>query len=389
MPLNLTLLIQRSDINFKSGGDLIQFLQVEKYLSAKDFEVKLIPWKPELDLSGTDVVNLVNDRPLILVDSLRIINKMMPRPHVVISPIHHSDDDVINMRINGFAESYFEVFFSKLLKIRKIRKGIFHLLNVLADVRMIANSYGAWKSTCVLLRNVSAVYSKKNIGRLLVFNNSLQFLAVGEEKSFLKDYQIAEESIDSNFIIPNGGPNRSDKNRLDEEIEFPIIVIGRIEPRKRSLELAKLAHSLGISITFVGAFANPRSKYAKFFSDIVSESTFLNYLGARSRDEVLQFLSKSKVLLNVSFAEVLSLVEMEAGGQEKWIVSSGVGHTSEYISSDQYRTFPHHDLAKGLKIASNLLNAETTNFVRTQIPSWEVIADKYSAMYQKISEEKY
>ena len=98
MPLNLTLLIQRTDIENKPGGDLIQFSQIKKYLEKRDYNIELIPWTPRVDLRDCDVVNLVNDRPLILADSLRIIKKMNPRPQIVISPIHHSDREVINLR---------------------------------------------------------------------------------------------------------------------------------------------------------------------------------------------------------------------------------------------------------------------------------------------------
>ena len=70
MPLNLTLLIQRTDIANKSGGDLIQFSQVKRFLEKRNYNVKLVPWNPKIDLRECDVVNLVNDRPLILADSL-------------------------------------------------------------------------------------------------------------------------------------------------------------------------------------------------------------------------------------------------------------------------------------------------------------------------------
>ena len=98
MPLNLVIIIQRTDITNKSGGDLIQFLQVKHFLELQDFKVSLMAWEPQLELSQFDIVNLVNDRPLIIADSIRILNKLNHRPGLVISPIHHSDHELLRLR---------------------------------------------------------------------------------------------------------------------------------------------------------------------------------------------------------------------------------------------------------------------------------------------------
>lgn len=386
MHLNLTLLIQRTDIENKPGGDLIQFSQVKKYLENRDYNVELIPWSPRLDLRDCDVVNLVNDRPLILADSLRIINKLNPRPQIVISPIHHSDQEVINLRKYGFAQSLTEVVFAKLLSIKLIENRLLHLINILADFRMISASYSFWIAAFTFFRNFSNVFSKRKLGSVLVSNNALQFLALGEEKSFIEDYRIGRDELSSRHVIPNGKPNLTFTHKSkNQKIDFPIIVIGRIEPRKRSLELARIAHGMTIPITFLGAFSNDKSRYALEFSKIVEKSSYVNYLGAQSHSETFDIMSRSKVLLNVSFAEVLSLVELEAAGQGKWIVSSGAGYSSEYISSNQLRIYPGTDLGKGLEIAWQLAISQSVSFDAPEIPSWAEIADRYSAMYQEVT----
>ena len=389
MPLNLTLLIQRTDIENKPGGDLVQFSQVKKHLEKQDYDVKLIPWNPRLDLRDCEVVNLVNDRPLILADSIRVINRLNPRPRIVISPIHHSDREVINLRKFGYAQSLTEVVLAKLLFIKVIEMKTLHLINILADFRMISVSHGFWVAIRTFLRNFSIVYSKRKLGSVLVSNSTLQFLAYGEEKSFVKDYQISYPELASRHVIPNGKPNLTiiPKSKVQKS-DFPITVIGRIEPRKRSLELAMLAHKMSIAVTFVGALASEESKYAEEFSNIIEKSSYVDYLGELSHLETLDIMSRSKVLLNGSFAEVLSLVEIEAAAQGKWIVSSGAGYSNEYIPPNQLRIYPQNDLSKGLELASQLAISQPVRFDAVDIASWDEIADRYSVMYQEVILEK-
>jgi hypothetical protein len=389
MPLNLTLLIQRTDIENKPGGDLIQFSQIKKYLEKRDYDIELIPWNPRLDLRDCDVVNLVNDRPLILADSLRIIKKMNPRPQIVISPIHHSDREVINLRKYGFTQSLTEVVIAKLLRIRLLEYRLLHVINILADLRMISDSHGSWVAIRTYFVNFSKIYSKRKLGSLLVSNNALQFLAHGEEQSFIKDYRIGSGKLSSRHVIPNGKPNLTvlHKSKIQKS-DSPIVVIGRIEPRKRSLELAKLAHELTIAVTFVGALASDRSQYAEKFLNTIEKSSYVHYLGTRSHSETFDIISRSNVLLNGSFAEVLSLVEIEAAAQGKWIVSSGAGYSDEYVPPNQLRIYPENDLIKGLELASQLAISQPIRFNAVDIPTWDEIADRYSAMYQEMILEK-
>jgi glycosyltransferase involved in cell wall biosynthesis len=389
MPINLTLLIQRTDIDIKPGGDLIQFSEIKKYLEKRSYKVKLLSWSPQLDLRDSNVVNLVNDRPLILADSLRMLNKMKPRPRIVISPIHHCDQEVIRLRKHGSPQSASELVLAKFLNIKPLENYLLHLINVLADLRMISASFGLVTAILTFLKNFSKVRSRKRLGSFLVSENTLQFLAKGEASSFFKDYRINEERILSKYVIPNGKPEKVFYEiHKSQMIEHPIVIAGRIEPRKRNLELARAAHKLEIPVAFLGAFANPESEYAREFLKIEKSSPFVNYLGVFSHSDTYAVITRSKVLMNVSFAEVLSLVELEAAAQGKWIVSSGAGYSNEYIASDQLKIFPEDNLYQGLEIASQLLSTPIVQFEAPNIPSWDEIADKYSTMYQEVIAEK-
>ena len=387
MPLNLTILIQRADINEKSGGDVVQFENIQKHLDESQFRVHLTSWDSCLNLQECDIVNLVNDRPLLLADSLRIINKLHPRPHIVISPIHHNDQEVINLRKFGYAQTALERIFAKMLKVKRMEIWVFHLINILADLRMIAAACGFWISVKTLFRNFTKIRTKKKLGALLLQAGNLQFLAKGELESFFRDYQIGDSESCRKFVIPNGKPIEQVEIKFDDSM-FSIITIGRIEPRKRTLELAQLADKMGIPITFVGAIANGESKYAKEFIRIVAGSTSVTYLGEKSHAETCSIIGRSNVLLNASFAEVLSLVEIEAAAQGKWIVSCGAGYSNEYIPSNQLRIYPENDLRAGLEIASQLAISQPVRFDAADIPSWDEIADRYSAMYQEVILEK-
>jgi glycosyltransferase involved in cell wall biosynthesis len=314
---------------------------------------------------------------------------MNPRPQIVISPIHHSDREVINLRKYGFTQSLTEVVFAKLLRIRLLEYRLLHVINILADLRMISDSHGSWVAIRTYFVNFSKVYSKRKLGSLLVSNNALQFLAHGEEQSFIKDYRIGSGKLSSRHVIPNGKPNLTviHKSKIQKS-DSSIVVIGRIEPRKRSLELAMLAHEMTIAVTFVGALASDGSQYAEKFLNIIEKSSYVDYLGTRSHSETFDIITRSNVLLNSSFAEVLSLVEIEAAAQGKWIVSSGAGYSDEYVPPNQLRIYPENDLIKGLELASQLAISQPIRFNAADIPSWDEIADRYSAMYQEMTLEK-
>jgi glycosyltransferase involved in cell wall biosynthesis len=387
MPLNLTILIQRADIVKKSGGDVVQFENIQKHLDESLFRVNLTSWDSCLNFQDCDIVNLVNDRPLFLADSLRIINELHPRPKIVISPIHHNDREVINLRKYGYTQTALERIFAKMLKVKRMEIWIFHFINILADLRMIAAACGFWISVKTLVRNFTKICTKKKLGALLLQAGNLQFLAKGEMESFFKDYQIEDSESCRKFIIPNGKPIEQSKIKFDDSV-FSIVTIGRIEPRKGTLELAQIADKMGIPITFIGAISNEKSNYAKEFIRIVSASTNITYLGEKSHAETCSIISRSKVLLNASFAEVLSLVEIEAAAQGKWIVSRGAGYSNEYIPPNQLRIYPENNLRKGLELASQLATSQAVRFDAVDIPSWDEIADSYSVMYQEVILEK-
>lgn len=385
MPLNLTFCIQRTDIESKSGGDLLQFLQLKQNLEEKGFKVNLIPWSPKMNLQKCEIVNLINDRPLILADSLRVINKLNPRPKVVVSPIHHSDFEVIHLRKYSFHETLLEFFLSNLLRINLFPKGVLHVIYIMADLRMISETYGVRVAVVTLLQNFKCVLSKKALGTNVLFKNSLQFLAKEEKLSFIKDYHLKNQKIMSSFIIPNGKPDSIQaRNICNQDNVYQISVVGRIEPRKRSLELARLANQMGIPVTFVGSFANSKSKYALEFLKNTEGSEFVKFLGELPHKETIEVIAKSTVLLNVSFTEVFSLVELEAASQGKWIVSSGAGYSKEHISTNQLRIFPMNDIRKGLEIAFQLSFSKPPVIETKNILSWDKISDRYSAMYNQI-----
>ena len=141
---------------------------------------------------------------------------------------------------------------------------------------------------------------------------------------------------------------------------------------------------MNLSITFVGAFANEESQYANDFKDVIEKSRCVNYLGALSHMDTFDIIGRSKVLLNVSFAEVLSLVELEAAVKGKWIVSSGTGYSNEYIQSNQLKIFPDHDLIKGLKLAYQLAISQPLSNNIADFPSWDEVGERYLAMYQDV-----
>jgi glycosyltransferase involved in cell wall biosynthesis len=135
--------------------------------------------------------------------------------------------------------------------------------------------------------------------------------------------------------VPNGLPDHHDVERLPwADRDRGLLVVGRVEPRKRQLDIAKAASELGVRTTFVGELTRSAPRYADDFCRVLDGSVSLSYMGRLAPNEVVRLMGRHRVLLNMSWVEVQSLVDLEASAMGCHVVASSAGHSAEWL--------PHH-----------------------------------------------
>lgn len=110
-----------------------------------------------------------------------------------------------------------------------------------------------------------------------------------------------------------------------------LLCVGRIEPRKRQLELARECERQRVEINFIGGL-NPNSgRYTHRFNQEVSRGKYTHYLGQLTHSETLEHMLNSRVLVNASWVEVQSLVDIEAATCGMYVCTSDDGSSQEWL----------------------------------------------------------
>jgi len=107
-----------------------------------------------------------------------------------------------------------------------------------------------------------------------------------------------------------------------------VVVLGRVEIRKRQFEVYQQLKSSGIDVSFVGDISDDRVSHA-----IAHEPEFRNlFMGAWTRNEVAERLSEFSVLLLASDGEAdsLALYEAQLAGLSVIITKNAIG--SQFIN---------------------------------------------------------
>jgi len=118
-------------------------------------------------------------------------------------------------------------------------------------------------------------------------------------------------------VLPNWveevGAAPADPPALFEALrEPPVLVVGRIEPRKNSVRLARLARDAGRPIVFVGRPHPGEGRFVQAFQQVLRSSTLCRWVPGVPRSEMAQFYGHAAFLLNASLVEVSPLVDIEA-----------------------------------------------------------------------------
>jgi glycosyltransferase involved in cell wall biosynthesis len=376
MKINMIL---RSDALEIRGGDSAQVDQYKTYLEAQGYTVRLIPFHVSMTLDRGAVVHIVNiDRPFDFLSSIRAAR---PRA-VVTSSIHHDLEAVRLMRKAGRRQGIRSTI-GRFLPESARELLAFGARNALriksaADLgRWIASMSWAIPLTAGLW---------KGVGRALNEIEVVALLAESERLSLMRDTGWHGRN---GVIIPNGVPElKYGQSEVDGEREWAnrgtdVCVVGRIEPRKRQLEVARAAARHGLRIKFVGP-PNPKSaRYSEEFESAVAADANLEWTGSLENSQVLEVMQNSRVLLNCSWVEVQSLVDIEATAAGCWVVVGRGGHTAEWLPESTV-SIDSHDVDDILRGVANVLKKDSGPSAPSYPYTWEMAAAQLAGVYSKL-----
>lgn len=301
----------RYDFFDKFGGDTNQVEKYKKYWLNQGEDVDIITTK---DFKRNyDVYIVVNiDRFLETFFYLRVLKKYNLLNKTFLLTIHHSYKDIeyfeINSRkgLNGFLTKMFG-FFGR----EKVKGLIFGLKN----------------KNYLFPALIQLFISEVNF--LSELNNSIVFIFIarGEKTIFEEDYGF---KVKDYIFTKNGCDIETLDRRMKNSID--ILISGRIEPRKNSLEIARVLSQLpDKKIVFVGGENNNSASYCNDFKKYISKFDNISYIGKVTSEEMKLLYMQSATHISCSWFEVSSLVDLEAYYYGCNIVSSSNGHTSEFL----------------------------------------------------------
>jgi glycosyltransferase involved in cell wall biosynthesis len=364
------------------GGDTLQVEYIARELNKlHKMDVVIQNWSTNWSSEDYDLIHIFNNRPLFLSKVLsKLKNSNAP---IIISPIHHSFDEMYRVRVESWPNTLVKKILRKFRNRPALKRWAVHYSGLTADLFM-QQRHKSWGLLIMhILLHPKDMITQKKIRKIYSSLNNFIFLAEGERKSLENDYQIKVRNF---HIVPNGLPSLVEIN--EKKLAFPpinILVIGRIEPRKRQLEIAQSAKSNSISVTFVGALSPTQAEYGETFLSYIKDSHNLNYLGPLPHLEVLELILSCNALFSASLAEVLSLVELEAIALGTRVVSAGAGYTNEYATPEQIILYPWEEINFGLQVANQSSQNTDRKTKCFKISSWTEIAHLHQKIYETLA----
>lgn len=209
-------------------------------------------------------------------------------------------------------------------------------------------------------------------------------LSNSEFDHLVHDFGLMPEDI-SKAVTPNGLINFDlTKNEIIHNRENDIVIVGRIEPRKNQLKLAKMLSKSKYKCIFVGSLNTNHKKYTKKFEKCVSESDNLKYIGFKNKTELKSYYLQSKVCLSNSWFEVVSQVDLEACVYGCKVIISEASAIKDYFTEDPLSLFPDDDEEKIIDTIERALKENYKPKIKSAYnKNWSEISEDLIKLYTK------
>lgn len=201
------------------------------------------------------------------------------------------------------------------------------------------------------------------------------FLTPSEIKRVKRHLKIDEKKI---HIIPNG----VDKFWLKKvkRTKDYVLTVGRIEPHKGQLEVAKACKQLGLKYIIAGEDTDK-----DYLSKCLEAGA--EWVGKKEKEELLKLYAGCSVFVLASRAEVMPLVVMEAGCQAKNIV---VAEHCEWKDIPNAEWCRYGSVGSIKKAINRSLAKEDNNELREKLKgmTWDKVAKQIKKVYESVIMDK-
>ena len=220
------------------------------------------------------------------------------------------------------------------------------------------------------------------------------FCLTEEEKIDLEDYFGSPKA--KLMKIPNGSPLRFERNQSKrvDTIRNSVLFASRLDPRKKPLEFIAAAKKLALkypTLEFLLAGSD-----AGALSEVQAELARVNnprirYLGALSKEELLETLDRSQVLVHPTEWDVFPMIMVESVCSGVPVVSLAGYEVSEWFAKHNATTLATSDLDSLASAIEDVLEnfLEKQRFAEafaSQYLDEEVIANTLISRYQAVLE---
>jgi glycosyltransferase involved in cell wall biosynthesis len=294
--------VARRDFESMPGGDTMQWRMYERVV--REAGLRPTTWFDDSSIPPADVYHAFNvDRPLELYPKLAEV-KRRGRPFIL-STIHHPNEWLTKYCASqppgGALGSL--LFRSALGRSMPARETIREIVTVARDRRIAPL--------------LALVPSWRQRVRWLLRNADRIMLLTGSEATHIQTDFAYEIPRHRQVIVPNWSEGLGDASAGKPDAfaglpEPPVLVVGRIEPRKGSLRISLLAERARRHVVFVGPPRHGYEAFARAFQTAVQQSRYSRWIPGVPRSTLSAFYRHSSFLLNSSFVEVSPLVDAEA-----------------------------------------------------------------------------
>lgn len=364
--------VMRSDASVKPGGDSRQVAEYAVELAKLGFDVRTIDFRSGMKFRDDSLVHIINvDRPYDFLSAVRAARGHL----IVVSPIHHDLSCVRQMRKAEVGQGL-RSFVGRWLP-EAGREFVAFAVRGTRTIDSVSSAVSLATDTARAVLDFPHVW--RRVGSALDEAHSVALLANGEADSLKRD---TAWSGANGVLVPNGVPDYSglDEPPVWHERPLDVCVVGRIEPRKRSVEVARALAESGLRCVFVGPAPQAGAKYASEFKETIESSDNLTWLGNLPHAEVQSVMRSARVLVNASWVEVQSLVDIEAVRNGCWVVTGRGGNSAEWMEG-RLVTVDTSDVGAIVKAAAETLLAGREPSGRIYSQSWAESAGLLAEVY--------
>lgn len=354
----------RADAFVKPGGDSKKVERYREGLGRLGWDTEIVTSPNDLKKADSDLVHLMNlDTPRENVHYARIASQLQ-RPFVL-STIRHpyegmrsmyefGDDPFYRALARLGVEAEIGIGFREQVKLTKQKN---------VGAALIRGRYRSLQE--LLVKNASAVFP----------------MAVGEAEVLRRDFgtETPQKIIRNGFSF---SPTSSAS--LANGHDFDLVSVGRIEPRKNSLVLARAAARSGLRIAFIGALNGNHKSYSDKFLQVVENNDNVEYLGHQDHGAMTEILHRCDVYINPAWFEVVSQADVEAACLGLRIVSTRHSYLEDALGPEVKRFDPVDLLGGGAGERLRELFAAATKVSGAANRDWNDCSIDLDSAYREV-----